>query len=279
MNDLSPPATGPAVETDVLATIRRLLAQDAAQQTSSPRSGPLRRRLNSPRRRDAFAEGAQTVDDPLFLTEVVPPLRLADHQHVRNRVEDRDTQDALPAEADAIAEGAAYPFTLPAFDMALGLAYMADGKLEPSMVPASPRMSAPEPPGAALSSPWQPRDLPAALPDDMAWLKALPSFPARVVAADPDPSAPEGEATAVKSFPAPRLQELAPTAPEGPALPNSGQIRQLVREALQQELAGEAGTRLGNAIQNLTRRAVADALADIARNMTGMELSEAGHGT
>ena len=300
MNDLSPPSLDPAQGADVLATIRRLLAQDAAAPDSAARNGALRRRLIGTRRQGG-ALARHLGDDALPLGEgadpeagLPQPLRLADDQRVAAPV--ANGADALAGEVEASEE------TTPSLDSApeseplpeAAASAAEDTEPLPFSMPSVPRMavSGTVPPlsgavpflhdvpnsDAAAAGAWAI----SAAADPADRLRELLTFQAWIGADGADATAAEPTAEAgqpviePEAQPAPEPEVHAEVAPQAEA-PAEGTalLRLLIRDTLSQELAGETGTQLGEAIRQLAREAIAGALADLARGMTVPAASQA----
>lgn len=295
MNDLSPPSLDPAQGADVLATIRRLLAQDAASpEDAATREGALRRRLIGTRRRGGMARRSE--DDVLpvdaaagqQVAALPQPLRLADDQRIAasvvgqaNQVADED----ISLVAGAPAETAPAVATVSEPELYAEPVAPEEEPLPLSMS-AVPSLVVPQ--SAQLLCDAEPflHDVPTCdAPAPASWSYAASRAPNRLHElltfqawiAEPDPEA-EATASAIEpdgptiasdpqSVAATETLAPAPASPEipaqDPALPGA-----LIRETLLQELAGETGAQLGAAIQQLARDAVARALGDLARAMT-----------
>lgn len=299
MNDLSPPSPDPA-QADVLATIRRLLAQDAAVPDGTARNGALRRRLIGTRRHGGAALMRRPTEDALPLGEAdiagsaaALPLRLVDDQRVTM---------ALADKAGPMADEDTSPTTAAPVETALSLtAAPAPDVLSESAAPvaedAEPlSFSMSSPPKVANSGLASPvaeappflHDVPASGDASGAWsftaaqpesrLRDLLTFQAWIAEADHDAEAttPVPAPAQAAIGPEPPLAAEADTLAPPPVLPeapvrDSASLQVLVRETLLQELAGETGTQLADAVRQLARKAIATALDDMARDIAGSE--------
>lgn len=186
----SDPAAPHSQGADVLAAIRRLLAQDAREDAAGAREGELRRRLVGTRRPDHA---------PPVAPAAPPPLRLDDAQRV-----------ALPGVAEApLATGDRLR------ELLTFSAWIAEDAATPATAEGTPG-------GTESGTHIDRADAVACVPNE------------------------ETEAAAVSA-------------------PDDTPLRAAIREALAEELSGEAARQLSAAIHALTRRAVADALSDLAR--------------
>lgn len=278
---------------DVLATIRRLLAQDQRTEDSVTRDGALRRRLIGTRRHGARIEAAAGAGETPPVT--VPPLRLADTQRVVPMGDDTP-QTAL---SDHLASG-------PVMDAVAADAQVAGAVATATLAamcgPADTPVEGESDGRAHHTWPFGSDHAVSRLRELLtfqAWIdegdEALSQVPAE--GADPagDIASPEIVLGAEVQPPAEQADDavapyVAVAVPPGlaasdaevlqvvaePAATPPLDLPSLIRETLIQELAGETGTHLTEVIQNLTRRAVAGALADLSREMGGLYSSD-GH--
>ena len=221
MNDLSPPATDPTPDGDVLATIRRLLAQDPVPQAPFPRSGAQRRRLLGTRRqRHPAAIGPEAADDPLPISADTPPLRLADSQRIH-------------AEAAHPAPEAADP-------------------------DAATTMLAPCPDLRSASPSWRECDLPAACADSPDWLHGFRTLPTPwTTLDDEDDPAPRAMTEAA---PAPVTPDDAPetAAPSSEPAALRALIRETLHQELSGEAGHELAAAVQDLVRNAVATALAD---------------------
>ena len=291
MNDLSPPSLDPAQGADVLATIRRLLAQDATSpDDAATREGALRRRLIGTRRRGGMARPPAEAVLPLDETDAFAalPLRLADDQRIALPVAGEAgpelDEDMIPT-AEAPAEAS---FSLVAAAMPALSTEAIDPEPLPLSMPSVPEVAVPgiAPPlsdagpflhdvpasGDTASGAWL---FAAAQPADR--LHELLTFQAWIAEPDSEAEAAESVTRSAQPItePEPQAAVEAETLAQAPELPaqDPAVLAALIRETLLQELAGETGAQLGAAIRQLARDAIARALTDLARGLTVPEAS------
>ena len=317
MSELShpDPAKASAQGADVLAAIRRLLAQDSRGEDEAARNGALLRRLIGTRRQGAglrpevAADAAPEADDALSWTQPeVPPLRLADAQRVVPLAggaaadavwrAEREAADMLDAAGAAPSDGGARVADRPAVLRRVGPeaadmpgpaeadALPSWGKAEAGGIAAASRPvvidGADGAAGAAGTVPQASAAVAGKPPADPAdaWplaaeypldrVRDLLTFSAWVAEDEAAGIAPpEAAPPAAGIEPAP---VAAPAAEAGPH--DSPALRAMIRGILLEEIAGEAGLALSEAIHDLTRRAVAGALADMARDMGALHASD-----
>lgn len=293
------PANASAEGADVLAAIRRLLAQDQRPEDSAARNGALRHRLIGTRRQDTRAEAPAAGEDvPLW---TAAPLRLADAQRVMPLTEvsmpqapariGAEMREDTPAEPRDAAPQAEVGTEVPAPD---AWPFVTDHAVSRLRELLTFQAWIAEDDGAAPHSPTREAEASAASEPDRI---TAPAVPAQLETA---PTAPletvtDAPPTGAEAEPAPCCAEVAPVAVQQPeadpetslqsgenpdTLPDfatgapSLDLRGLIRETLLQELAGGSGAHLVAAIHDLTRRAVAGALADIARDMGALQTSD-----
>ncbi len=266
MSEMLHPDSGTAAPgADVLAAIRRLLAEDAREDDGAPRHGALRRRLIGTRRpappapvcHEAPEPEAMAASGDPWLWTAPQPLRLADAQRVAPALSD--------VEAEAGPDGA-------------------EAGLKPA--PAETLPQGPEPDMSPAEAASEPADTwPFAAGHPAARLRELLTFQAWI-AEDAAPDSAPDTATAAPVAPASVAAPGAEAAPlpapaampavlaGAPAAEAVPLLRTVIRDTLLEELAGETGAHLSAAINALTRRAVAGALADLAREMGALHSAD-----
>ena len=285
----SPEPAGPESVSDVLASIRRLIAQD---------DGSRFRREPAPPRRAAVAEpevsvsgtGVSVVDDPAPSARLapVPSDPLPSHPGRAAPVEAaplRLQSAALVAPADPAPAPAAVEFTRPRLRLAALAGALSE---EPEVVPAPDAEPAARANGGAAADPAPMVECvaadaaagTAADPEPEKGIRsAAPAWPARPAAAPaahpatsapaPEPAASAGPAAAP---PRPRVPDPADDstalhlfAPADEDIPNGSILRSLLRESIRQELQGEMGGRFSRNLRRVIRQEVAFAVAEAIR--------------